>query len=235
MKKFLPHIIILLCLAGGVGYFIYEYSPSTMEKKDSDFAVKNIDDVTKVRLVDEKGNKAELILKDKKWTVNGYEINEGARSLLFTAIQKLESIYQAPATAEPIVLKDMAKQYIKCEIWLNNEDKPSKVYYVGGPTADGGGTYMIMERDGHMARHPYITHIPGVNAYLTARYFPLIDRWRTIWVYRDNDRTIQSVKLDYPREKQKSFEIRSVAKDSFVIFNSDGQAGEQPKQRYIHQ
>ena len=236
MKKLYPYVIVFILLIAGVGYFIYQYSPSTLEKRESDFALKNIDDVTKIRLSDTKGNEVILTKKDKKWIVNGqYEVNDMAKGLLFTAIQKVETNYRSPDNAEPVVMKDMAVLHNKCEIYLNGNDKPYKVYYVGGPTADGQGTYMIMERDGVMAHHSYVTHIPGVNTYLTARYFPDIDRWRSIWVYRDNDQTIQSLKVTYNRELQKSFEITRVANDSFVIANSDGQVLEQPKQRFIHQ
>lgn len=236
MKKFLPYIIVFICLIAGVAYFVYQYSPTTMEKKESEFAVKNIDDMTRVRLTDTQGHSVDLTKKDKKWIVNGkYDINEATRDILFTAIQKLETNYQSPVNSEKYVLKDLGTQRTKCEIYMNNEDQPSKVYYVGGPTADGKGTYMIMERNGQMARHSYVTHIPGVDAYLTGRYYPEEDRWRSIWIFRENSGTIQSVKVTYPREKQKSFSINTVAKDSFVIANSEGQVLEQPKQRFIHQ
>lgn len=236
MKKFTPHLILLCCLAAGVAYFVYQYSPSTLEKKESDFAVHHIDKVSHIRLQDEKGNKVDLTRKGKKWMVNGqYDINEESQALLFAALQKVETMYQAPLSAEPVIMGDISKQRIKCEIYENNDEQPAKVYYVGGPTADGSGTYMIKEIDGRMARHPYITHIPGVNAYLTTRFFPLLDRWRTVWVLRDNDQSIASLKLEYLREKQKSFEIKTAAKDSFLIYDSEGRAGDQPKQRYIHQ
>jgi len=236
MKKFTPYIIALICLAAAVGYFIYEYSPSTLEKKESDFAIHNIDKVTRVRLTDIKGNVLTLDKKDKKWMVNGkYEVNDMTKDLLFTALQKVEVKYRSPENSERYVLKDMAKQHTKCEVFENNEDQPSKVYYVGGPTADGKGTYMIMERNGQMAPHSYVTYIPGVDAYLTGLYYTQVDRWRSIWIFRDNEQNIQSLGVTYNREKQKSFEIRRVAADSFVIANSDGQVLQQPRQKYIHQ
>ncbi len=236
MKKFTPYIIVFICLIAGVSYFIYEYSPSTMEKKESEFAVRNIDDITKIRLTDLRGNEVILTRKGKKWIVNGqYDVNDMSKDLLLTAIQKVEAQYRSPENSERNVLKDMAREHNKCEIYLNGEDKPSKVYIIGGSTADGKGTYMIMERNGQMAAHSYVTYIPGMNAYLTTRYFPAVEGWRSIWIYRDNDQTIQSLKVEYNREKQKSFEIRRVATDSFVIANSDGQVLQQPKQKFIHQ
>ena len=236
MKKFLPYIIVFILLLAGVAYFMYEYSPTTLEKKESDFAIPNINDVTKVRLTDIKGNVVVLTLKDKKWTVNGkYDISEASHDLLFTCLQKLETNYRVPVNAEKNILNEMAAQHTKCEIYLNNEEQPNKIYYVGGPTADGEGTYMIMERNGQMARHSYVTHIPGIKAYLTGRYYPSEERWRSVWIFRDNDQDIESLKVIYHRELQKSLEITKVAKDSFVIANSEGKILEQPKQKFIHQ
>jgi hypothetical protein len=235
MKKFLPYLVIFLCLIGGVSYFLYEYSPSTLEKKESDFAVPDMSAVTRIKLSDTKGNMVDLTKKDNKWIVNGkYEINEATRDILFTTMQKLETNYRSPENAEKYVLKDMGTSHTKCEIYTNG-DEPSKIYYVGGPTADGKGTYMIMERNSRMAGHSYVTHVPGVDAYLTGRYYALEERWRSIWIFRESSESVQSVKVNYVREKQKSFEITRVAKDSFIIANSEGQVLEQPKQKFIHQ
>lgn len=236
MKKFLPYILVFICLLAGVTFFFYQYSPSTMEKKEADFAVPNVGDITKVKLTDVNGNTMVLTRKDKTWIVNGkYEVNEAARDLLFTAIQKVETNYPTPANGEANVLKEMSTLRNKCEVYLNNSEQPSKVYYVGGPTADGKGTYMIMEHDGRMARHSYVTHVPGVDAYLTGRYYPQEEHWRSVWIFRENNEKIQALKVNYNREKQKSFEIKRIAKDSFVIANSEGQFLEQPKQRFIRQ
>lgn len=236
MKKFTPYVVVFALLITGVVYFIYQYSPSTLEKKESDFAVKNIEAVTKVRLTDVKGNTVTLTKKGNKWLVNDkYDVNDGALGLLFNAIQKIETNYRTQQNGEKNVLNDMARLRNKCEIYINNNDKPFKVYYVGGSTADGEGTYMIMEREGQMAAHSYVTHVPGTKAFLTTRYYPDLENWRSIWVLRDNDQSIQSLKVTYNREVQKSFEVKKIAKDSFIVANSEGKVQEQPKQKFIHQ
>ncbi len=236
MKKLLPYIALLALLAGGVAFFLYRYSPSTMAQKESEFAVRNVDEITKIVLTDVKSQKITLTKEGKRWLVNDkYDINEESQALLFTAIQKMETQYPVPEKAQPVVLNDMARKRFRCEIYTGT-DKPSKVYYVGGPTADGTGTYVIMEVDGHPASRPYVVHITGIDAYLTSRFYANEEYWRTRWVYRDNDASIRSVSVTYNREKQKSFAIsRAGDRDSFVIVNSDGQADAQPKQRFIHQ
>ena len=237
MKKFLPYIIILSVLVAGVAYFLYVYSPSTLEKKESQFAIRNTDAITKIIITDVKGGKLTLTRgKDHKLIVNGkYEANEEAEGLLFTALQKMETQYPVPVNAQPHVLTDMMKERARCEIYTGS-DEPSMVYNVGGPTADGTGTYVIMEVNGQAAHRPYVVHVPGIDAYLTSRYNTDEEYWRTRWVFRDNEMTIQSLSMYYNQEKQKSFTISKVgAKDSFVIANSDGVVSDQPKQRFIRQ
>jgi hypothetical protein len=236
MKKYWPYILILVALGAGVGYFLYAYSPDTLAKKESDFGVHDLDDVYQIRLTTAKNETLLLTQTDKKWMVNGkYEPDEDMLRRFLSVIQHVEAKFPAPTNAQPIVLKDLAKQHVKCEISLKGDKTPSKVYYVGGPTADGTGTFMIMELDGKMATQSYVTHINGQTSYLTGIYAPMEERWRTKWVYRDNNSTIRSVKIEYHREHQKSFEITKVAKDSFVIANSEGKVEQQPKQKFIQQ
>jgi hypothetical protein len=235
MKKLLPYIVILIILSGGVAFFLYQYSPSTLAKKESEFAVRDIESISRINITDIKGRKVTLTHEGRRWVVNGkYDINEESQGLLFTAIQKMETQYPVPANAQPVVMKDMSKERYKCEIYTGGE-KPYKVYYVGGPTANGVGTYIIMEIDGKAASRPYVVHIPGMESYLTSRFYTAEDYWRTKGIFRDNDMSVQSVSVTYNQEKQKSFTINKVAKDSFVIANSEGLMENQPKQRFIHQ
>lgn len=236
MKKLLPYIIILAVLAAGVGFFLYQYSPSTLAKKESEFAVRDIESISKINITDIKGRKVTLTHEGRRWVVNGkYDINEESQGLLFTAIQKMETQYPVPVNAQPVVSKDMNKERYKCEIYTGG-DKPYKVYYVGGPTADATGTYIIMEIDGRVATRPFVVHIPGMDSYLTSRFYTDEDYWRTKWVFRDNDMTVQSVSVTYNQELQKSFTITRVEKDSFIIASGEGIVEvKQPKQRFIHQ
>lgn len=236
MKKLLPYIIVLAILGAGVSFFLYRYSPSTLAKKESEFIVRDVDAMTKVVLSDVKGQKVTLTKEGNRWRVNGkYDINEESQGLLFAAIQKMETQYPVPEKAQPLVLKDMAAKRYRCEIYTGGQ-QPYKVYYVGGPTADGTGTYVIMEIDGQIASRPYVVHIPGIDAYLTSRFYTDEEYWRSKWVYQDNAATIKALTVTYNQEKQKSFAITRIGeRDTFVIANSDGLVDAQPRQRFIHQ
>ena len=236
MKKFLPYILILLVLGGALGYFLYTNAPSTLEKRECDFAVKDLRPVSKVLLTDEKGRKIELKKSDKDvWMVNGaYEANDEALNLLFSAMQRMTVRGSVPLNGVENVLRELLKKHARIEIYTSG-DKPEKVYYVGGPTLDDKGTYMIMEIEGKMANRPYITYIQGLDAYLTSRYNADSLYWKTRWVYRNTSANIKSVAVEYKDEPANSFYINKNSAGLFEIENYKHEKEVQPKQTYIEQ
>ena len=64
-----------------------------------------------------------------------------------------------------MVVKEMASHNKKVEIYDKN-GKLMKAYFVGGPSLDALGTYMLMEK----AKTPYVTAIPGFQGVLDTRY-----------------------------------------------------------------
>lgn len=202
-------------------FFLYTNAPSTLEKRECDFSVKNTKNITRVVLTDQKGRKLELKKNEQLlWIVNGtYEANDEALGLLFSAIQKIVIRGSVRLNGVENVLRDLLKKHSRIEIYASG-DKPIKVYYVGGPTLDNLGTYMIMEVDGNMAKRPYITYIPGVDAYLTSRYNTDSLYWRTRWVYRTRLPTLKPVaEQKTQRRPTNSFYINKNAAGQFEIEN----------------
>lgn len=236
MKKLWPYLIVVLVLGGALGYFLYTNAPSTIEKKESDFAIKDLKTVTRVLLTNEKGNRIELKKNDKEvWMVNGgYEAGDEPLSLLFSAIQKMTVRGPVPLNGIDNVFRELLKKHSRVEIFTS-DDKPEKVYYVGGPTLDDKGTYMIMEVDGKMAKQPYITYIQGLNAYLTSRFNADSMYWRTRWVYRNTSSNIRSVAVEYKDDSTQSFYINKIVDGQFAIENYKHEIEPQPKQSYIEQ
>lgn len=96
-------------------------------------------------------------------------------------------------------------------------DQPSKVYYVGGPTVDSRGTYMLLEMDGKPASRPHITYLPGYNGYLTPRFNTDEQNWRTRIAFNESVSDIAKLSVEYPYDPNHSFRITRVADDSFAV------------------
>lgn len=236
MKKYFPWIIAIIALAAVVGYFAYQYAPSTIEKKQSDFSFKAVDKISKFRLSNEKEASVTISKNEKgEWLLNNkYPASDEALGLLFTALQRINTLGPVPVKGAEGAVKDLLHRHFKIEIYTG-DDTAEKVYYVGGPTLDNKGTYMLMETDGVPAPRPYITYIPGINAYLTARYDIDTLRWRNRWVYPYSVDQIKSVEVLYQLEKEKSFTITQISRDSFSLANYMGETIAQPKQSYVQQ
>ena len=236
MKKYLPWIIAIVALSAIVGYFVYQYAPSTIEKKQSDFSFKAIDKITKFRLSNEKGQRIVVVKNEKgEWLLNNkYPASDEALSLLFTALQRMNTVGPVAVNGTENAIRDMLQRHFKIEIYTSGK-KAEKVFYIGGPTLDNKGTFMLMENNGTPAPVPYITNIPGINAYLTARFDIDTLRWRSRWVFPYNVSQIERVDVLYPQDSTKSFSVKHIDKDSFSLISVNRNISNQPKQSYIQQ
>jgi hypothetical protein len=119
----------------------------------------------------------------------------------------LETIYSirvketVPKTAFNTVVKRLATQAVKVEIYLNNE--LSKTYYVGGPTLDYYGTYMLLEN----SSTPYVMWIQGFEGYLTTRYFTDETVWRSNYIFPQSPLDLSAIRIEYPKNPELSFEL----------------------------
>lgn len=238
MKKFLPYLIVTVVLGATLGYFMYSFSPSTLEKNESNFAFKDIDEITQIQLSDNKGTKILLSKNESgQWLADKqYEVGEMPLGLLFEALQKVQTQGPVSEKGTPNVIRDLLHTHHKIEIYTNGK-KPAKAYYIGGPTLNGLGTYMLMEIDGEPAKKPYITYIPNVRAYLTGRYNAALLHWRSIWVYNTNSEHIKALSVTYHNvDSLQSFSLEKNADNEFVFFNHlKERAPEQPKAVRISQ
>jgi len=95
---------------------------------------------------------------------------------------------------------------------FDKKDKKMKGYYVGGGTPDESGTYMIMEE----AEQPYVCEIPIFVGSLRVSYALRGDKWRDVFVFRENPDDITYVSIDYPKQRRHSFKLQRT-NDGFDI------------------
>ena len=153
-------ILLALFIALGLGtWYAIGYNQKAKQgsniNPDMDFAV-NPDEVYKIFIADRTGRSATLERNGSKWMYNKEHVaRQTAIDLLLETMKKIRVNYVPPAASEEHMVKSIASEGLKVEIY-NKEGKAIKVYYIGGVTNDETGTYVIM--DG--AEHPYVAHIP---------------------------------------------------------------------------
>lgn len=197
------YIIGLLVLAAVAVYVITQDTSSTIKGEKSDFAVEDTASITKIFLADKNDETILLERKGDHWIVNReYRARQEAVQVLLETIKKIRVRAPVPRSAFENVVKTIAGKSVKVEIYQGG-DSPSKVYYVGHANQDHTGTYMLLEN----SSVPFLMHIEGMRGYLTPRYFTNLNEWRHNGIFTSSPTQIAELKVEYPKEEEKSFKI----------------------------
>lgn len=197
---------------------ITKSSKSTIRKELRDFAVADTASITKIFLADKKNNSVLLEKINGIWMVNSkYYARMDIMNTLLTTVKSLEVLNPVGKKAQPNIIKTLAAHSIKVEIYQN--DKLTKLYYVGGETADQEGTYMLLAdpETGENSTMPFAMFIPGFNGYLTTRYLTIEDDWRDRAVFKYLPNNIRSVKVQFAEDAEQSFEVKNDGNNSFSV------------------
>lgn len=236
MKKYAIYGLAIIALVGAIGYFYYSFSPTTLAKAESDFGTSDIGKISKVRITKAGNDTLLLTLKDKKWRVNNrYIVNEDPFTQLFAALQKMQVKAPVPESANDNVIKELLEKYTYVQLFENGSDKPFKAFYVGGPTLDNKGTYMLLEIDGKTASKPYVVSVPGYNGYLSGRFNTTEENWRSRWISKDDGTNITEAKITYHRKPENSFSLTRNESGELAVSSPTKTTAKQPNQNYLEQ
>ncbi len=215
MKRSTLLIALFLLLGVGAWFALRQKNAqdSTIKSWDMEFAVPNTGDIYKIFIADRNNTSATLERKDGYWLYNGkYEARPTAVQTLLQTIKSVRVQYVPTKSAEEGLVRSLATDGIKVELYDKSGDK-IKVYYVGGVTADERGTYMIMDK----SENPYVTHIPSFVGQLRVRYLLGDDNWRTRHVFNEKPEEIQSISVDYPQRKSAAFVLDKVSEAEYQV------------------
>lgn len=217
VKKYLPYLLVIAVFAGGIFWFTQTQTKESVTKREGDFAVKD-ENITRIVLHDLDNSHVELTKSKDVWMVNGkFPAKDELIEQLLEAIQRVTSLTPVPTNAHDHVLKELMTQNVKVQVYVNDDKEPVRTYYVGGPTVDNRGTYMLLEMEGEIASRPHITYMPGYNGYLTPRFSTDEEDWRNKVMFKETPEDIAKITVDYITTPEKSFTVTRVAKDSFAV------------------
>lgn len=205
-------LLIALLLTLGVVWYIINEKKSEKALDPSDFAVDNTEEVSKILLKDRNGRSV-LLRKNKErtWTLNDSLLaREDAVEMLLTTLSKLRVKGPVGSNARNNVIRAMASQAVKVEIFKGED--AIKTIYVGGHTPDQFGTYMYIGG----TKSPWVVHIPGFDGFLTPRFSTDSDDWQSRKVFDFDQKLLQSVSVQYPSQPEASFKISRNGEDYTV-------------------
>lgn len=91
----------------------------------------------------------------------------------------------------------------RVEVKLRFRDGREEAFYVGGPTPDQMASYMI--RVG--SDQPYEVFLPGLEGYVTSRYYADLSVWQPNEVFSARSGDLQAIQLDYHGDPERSWRL----------------------------
>ena len=149
MKKTKIYLLVLGLLIAVASYLFISNDKGLNTNEEKDFKVENIDELSKISLVDRNAYSVVLVKTENEWHLeSGENVKPEMMSFLLETLSKMQAEYPVPKAAHDNVMKQMIGNSTKVSLYLNGKDYPYKVFNVGGSNHTQDGTYMLMEKNG---------------------------------------------------------------------------------------
>lgn len=212
-RKRISQISLLVLVIAASIFALTSKNKTTIKQELRNFAVEDTAAIDKVFLVDKAGNSVLLEKKAEHWTVEqSYEARADLVNLLLKTLHLMRIKEPVSHASREVVLTNLAVKSIKVELYKKN--KLDKTFYVGGPTQDSYGTYMIMEN----STTPFVLEIPGFRGYLSTRFSTVLSEWKTQNVFNYTYNEVHEVIFEDHKDKSESFLLKKEGGD-FTLFS----------------
>lgn len=215
-KKNLLLIVILVALPIAY-YFLSKNIESNTEISKDHFAIKDLEQIDKIFISENKGKNYALLTKDENniWRVNNnWVINESRLKILFETFRDIEVKYEVDEKAAKPILAQIAATGVKTIIYSG--DKVLKSYFVGTPTNDMMGTFMVESG----SKKPVVVHIPGMNGFVSSRYFTDSIEWRNKNIFNIPKNEIKEIKVTWANSPRDNFTITQTGDNIVFVPNN---------------
>jgi len=224
MRKTLLYVIILAVLGVGIYYFLFNKKASLYDRSEAAFNIKDTGNIGKIFIASPNGITATVERTDSGWMVNKqYKALPTTIKNVLTTLYQQEALAPVTSAAHDLVIKSLATEGIKVEVYDRKGSKMT-TFYVGGEATNNMGTNMLTEG----ATQPYIVQIQNFNGYLTTRYTTNIRDWRDRTVFDVPADQIKEVSVVYTDKPINSFTLKQ--DNGKISFDADKAiAGNTPK------
>ncbi|MEN9334418.1 MAG: hypothetical protein RLY35_1598 [Bacteroidota bacterium] len=211
-KKTIASVAVLIILSAlAVYYYNKNQHSSIAENPFTQFAITDTSSVTKIFIADNQGNTAllERPQQGRLWTLNKrYKAREDALKNLLQVVNRIKVRGNVSSKSRDNMMKVLGSSAKKVEIYVNGENEPSKIYYVGPNTQDHTGTIMLLEiPDEGKSPEPYICHMEGFTGFLNPRFFAEEMEWRYTGIFDHPKLDIAKIEVQHSIPEY-SFDIK---------------------------
>ncbi len=219
MKKNKLIVVITVFLAAIAIFLLAQNHYSTLKENETNFSVSDTASVTKIFIADKNVNSVIIERTPKGWVLNGkVNANDKLVNTLLATLKRMKVKSPVSLASHDNVVKRLSSIGKKVEIYqevyridlfgmqLFKHEKLTKVFYVGDVTRDNLGTYMLIEG----AERPYIIYLPGFRGFVSSRFSPLIDDWRSHVVFSKTLNNIKNLKVYFGENDSSGFNIEVI-------------------------
>ena len=138
MKNLRITLLVALLLIAAASYFLFRNNFSTVREEDRNFSIADTASVTKIFLADRNNHSVTLERKGPgQWILNGiHETRQQGITLILDCLKKIRVQSRVPRNSYNTVVKELSTTGIKMEVYTHGNEKPEKVYFIGGSTQD---------------------------------------------------------------------------------------------------
>lgn len=223
MKKTYLYLAVLIVLMAVGGYNVYKNRTATKAKESADFSVKNTSEITRIFLKDKEAKEMLLEKTEDGWLLNQkYKANQQFVNELLDAFANMYAFAPLASVAQDNAVKQMSVKSTRVEVYTKDKSKPYKVFYVGGVSPSKKGTNMLLEIDGKVAGQVQEVRLPGLNGYITDRFYIDESLWRETLLFDFHSNDIQQVSIDYYGEKSYQSFTLSNQSGNYTLQTKDG-------------
>ena len=115
-----------------------------------DFAIKDTSKIIKFKISDTEDNSIVISrnVNSNKWILEGskYTANKSSVDLLMETFYRIRVKQDVPKSALNTVINRLSVRHKKVDVFFENE-KPFKTWFIGSPTQDHLGTYMLLQNE----------------------------------------------------------------------------------------
>ena len=189
-----------------------------------DFAIKDTSKIIKFKISDTEDNSIVISrnVNSNKWILEGskYTANKSSVDLLMETFYRIRVKQDVPKSALNTVINRLSVRHKKVEVFFENE-KPFKTWFIGSPTQDHLGTYMLLQNGDKKSSKPYITYKPGMYGSLDVRFFTDWKGWRSPRVFNyPNPKSIKNISVKFSEKPKESYTI-SNKNNTIKLFDLD--------------
>jgi hypothetical protein len=231
-------LAILILAVAAIGIFVAVLLDNSGTRKvvsDEVFTEFNFDDtasVTRIEIREMVLSRTVVIDRSSgTWLADDkYAIRKDLIDLILNTFKTIRFQNHVPKNAQENVLKNLASGSKEVKIFLNGEHRYT--WYVGSPTMDHNGTYMLLERlNGNTwekSREPVIMGALRFKGELNTRFTSDVLEWRHTGIFNLHPSAIAQITVNYPEPYQPGFSIAISEDGVFSLSDDNGKSVARP-------